>query len=300
MPESKVIYPYLVLGSRKYGDIALNGVFTTDFGMEAVAGTVGLGLPPVSVQWREAAGDGAMFRGRRVLSRDIDVPIFVKSSDREDLKAQLHHLALVLSDEVEMRFHENENQHWYTKAHRTGGGDYVYGSDTQGEDDLMTVITFRAGDPYWTSSQTLSTTVKTSEAAGLLRAGNSLTNLSIASSQAFGAVILDNPGSADAYPVWQVQGPCTKFEAELLDFEGNAVESFTWNGTLAAGESLTIDTYSGLVTDHSGANRYGDFGPSPRLWRIPSGSSVANVVLTGATVNSSVTATWRPRNWLVV
>jgi phage-related protein len=295
MAQGETIYPYMVLGSRKYGDIALNGVFTTDYGMEAVAGTTGLGLPPVATQWREGAGDGSTFRGRRVLSRDLDIPLFIKSKDREDLKARLSHLALVLSDEVEIRFVESEILHWYAVAHRMGGGEYVYGADTQGEDDLMTVLTFRAGDPYWTSSQTSSITVKPPpETDGGLLTGGSLVNLDLMGSQTFGEVILTNTGDADAYPVWTIQGPCDSFEAK----RGN--QRLRWNGSLGVGESLTIDTRTGQAIDDAGANRYSEMGNAPRMWKIPPGESTATIMLTGTGPTSLVTCTWRPRKWLVV
>lgn len=299
---SEVIYPYVVLGSRKYGDIALNGVFTTDFGMEAVAGMSGLGLPPVSVQWREAAGDGSMFRGKRVLSRDLDVPIYVRSKDREDLKAQMSHLALVLSDEVELRFVESETLSWYCKAHRMGGGEYVYGSDTQGEDDLMTVVTFRSGDPFWTRSQTSTVVVGGNSDVTAMIGDTSLVGLSVASSQTFGRVTLSNPGDADAYPVWTVMGPGTNFKASIGDPEATdgSYTIFNWAGTLAADEVLTIDTYTGLVTDQDGINRYADFDAAPRFWKIPPGNSEAMVTLEGANSSSRVECTWRPRKWLVV
>ena len=55
----------------------LDYVFKYGRGIQALSGATGFGLPPVSIRWLEGAGDGALYRGRRVLPRDIDLPLLV-------------------------------------------------------------------------------------------------------------------------------------------------------------------------------------------------------------------------------
>ncbi|WP_405057045.1 phage tail family protein [Kribbella sp. NBC_01505] len=245
-------------------------------GVQALAGVTGLGLPDVATQWLEGAGDGAAYRGRRVLPRDIDLPIYVDGSDREGLKAILARLAAVLAGECEFRIVDDDGTYWYTKVHRVGGGRYVYGEDTTGERDLITVLTLRAGDPFWTSSRMSTAVIKASGAGrGLLN--GSLTALKFKSSQAFGDVIFENRGDAPAYPLWEITGPGANFKAV-----SPLGEILQWNGTLLAGQKLFIDTLTGRVWDSTGANRFTNLGTAPRMWTVPPGISTANVTITTA------------------
>lgn len=285
----------LVIESPR-GNFDLNGIAQNGEGVQAVAGLTGLGLPSRSVQWLEGAGDGALFRGKRVLSRDIDIPLHFLAKDRQSLKALLSRFALVLADEVTIRLvDDDEVGSWYVKAHLVGGGDYSYGDDTRGENDFKTVVTFRSGDPYWTSSELQRATVANAGAGrGLLN--GPLSKMKVAASQAIGTLALNNEGDATAFPVWQITGPGQQLDVTNL----STGEKFTWTGTLSAGQSLTIDTQTGLVTDNLGANRYDLMGPAPRLWSVPPGSTQASVQMTATTSASRIEATWRPRKWLVI
>lgn len=139
--------------------LRLDGVEHEGRGVQVRSGATGLGLPKKHVQWLEGAGDGAVARGVRVRPRDIDLPIDIVGSDREDLKYWLSRLARVLGHEsdnyspvmgrVWLHFYDVDSTKWSTAVEHVGGGDYVYGRDTVGLTDLRTVITLRAGDPFF-------------------------------------------------------------------------------------------------------------------------------------------------------
>lgn len=274
--------------------IDLDGIASTGKGFQATRGTGGLGLPPVSVQWLEGAGDGARFRGRRVQPRDIDLPIHILAEDRAELQAQVSRLAKMLAGECTLRLVEADGTSWYTQVHRTGGGDYVYGESTVGERELDVILTLRAGDPFFTYSEPRQQVIEnTGSGRGLLR--GPLSKLKVSSSQAIGSIVLENPGDADAYPVWTVKGPGKNFEA--ISPTG---ESFIWTGTLTSSQTLTIDTQRGTVTNQAGVNRYSLMGPAPRLWSIPPGLSTAVASLEDTTSATRITCSWRPRKWMVI
>lgn len=261
-------------------------------GVQVHAGVTGLGLPPVSTQWSEGAGDGATFRGRRALPRDIDLPLTILSDNRESLKATASRLALALSKECTLRLKEEDGTSWFTKVHRVGGGEYTYGVDTDGETELSMVVTMRSGDPYWTAEQALQARIGESVAEGFLP---QLVHMNVSSSQAIGSVTLENSGDADAYPTWVVYGPGDNFRAV-----SPAGDVLHWTGTLNAGQVLTIDTKNGSVRDHDGVNRYSELAASPRLWRVPPGLSVAEASFQNTTGDSRIEVTWRPRRWMVI
>lgn len=271
----------------------LDDVLTKGTGVQAVAGVTGLGLPDVAVQWLQGAGDGAVFRGRRVLPRDIDLPLHVEATNRDHLKGLLSRLALILAGECVLRLVDDDGADWSVNVHRTGGGNYVYGQDTIGETDFATVITLRAGDPFFTYSRTSRKTIENSGAGrGLLKG---LAAMRVSSSQAIGTILLENIGDAPAYPIWDVIGPGRDFKTISVTGDG-----FHWRGSLAAGEGLRVDTQRGTVTDQSGVNRYAQLGPAPRLWSIPPGTTQATASLEDVDDRSSITCVWRPRKWLVI
>lgn len=278
------------------GTIDLDGIAKHGKGVQVQAGVTGLGLPSRDVQYYDGAGDGATFRSYRVLPRDVDLPLYFLEDDREGLKASLGHFSRVVSGTCELRLVDAaEVGYWSTKVQLVGGGDYAYGIDTIGSTDLQTVVTFRAGDPFWTRSyETIKTITNALQGTGLLN--GSLVNLNMSSGQAIGTMTLDNDGDATAFPVWKVYGPGTNFSAK--DPVGGRV--LKWLGTLAQGETLTIDTKAGTVTDQAGANRYADLDVAPAFWQIPPGSSAAEVQLEGTSTTSRIECLFRPRKAVVI
>lgn len=273
----------------------LDAVLKAGRGVQVRSGVTGLGLPPKQVQWLEGAGDGALARGRRVLRRDIDLPLLVQGVDREDLKAWLSRLAMVLAGTATLRLVEDDGSSWYTRVEHVGGGDYTYGIDSVGERDFFTVITLSSGDPYWTNADPRSITINTATTgAGFL--GSGLVGLSVANSQAIGSINLENSGDARAYPVWTVYGPGQNFQA--ISPSGEIIR---WTGTLGAGEKLIIDTRNGTVVDGTGANRYGSLAPAPRFWSVPPGLTTSTASLDNITPGTSkIVCEWRPRKWMVI
>lgn len=272
----------------------LDAVFRNGKGVQARSGATGLGLPPKQVQWLAGAGDGAKARGRRVLPRDMDLPLFVTGDNRDELKSWLSRLAMVLAGTATLRFVEDDGSSWFTTVEHVGGGNYVYGVDTVGERDFFTVITLRSGDPYWTYSVPRTERIKnTPTGPGLLGVG--LVSLNLASSQAMGNIDLENIGDAEAYPVWTIIGPGQNFKAT-----SPTGEKLEWLGSLAPGEKLVIDTRAGTVRDNTGVNRYAALAPAPRFWKVPPGTSTCNVFLENVSAGSEIQCTWRPRKWMVV
>jgi hypothetical protein len=271
----------------------LDDILHRGTGVQVLTGVAGLGLPDVSVQWLEGAGDGATYRGRRVLPRDIDLPLYLQATDREALKMLLSRLSMLLAEECTLRLIEADGTDWSTKVHRVGGGSYVYGQDTIGETDFQTVITLRAGDPFFTYSRPSSQRISNSGAGRGLLTG--LAQLRVASSQAIGTILLENLGDASAYPTWDVVGPGRDFRAVSV-----TGERFHWTGSLTADQTLRIDTQRGTVTDGHGASRYADLAAAPRLWTIPPGTTQAVASLEDVDGRSSITCSWRPRKWMVI
>jgi hypothetical protein len=272
--------------------IDLNEIDELGVGFQAKSGVTGLGLPPVSVQWLEGAGDGAVFRGTRVQTRDIDLPLDILALDRADLQDKLSRLALMLAGGCSLVLDDN-GVRWSTEVHRVGGGEYTYGEDTVGANEFQTILTLRAGDPYFTSSQQQVRTVSGAVAGTPFL--SSLVSMQVAPSQAIGSIDLSNSGDVAAYPVWEVRGPGDHFVAT-----SPSGETLKWNGTLTAGQKLIVDARKGTVQDGTGANRYDLLDTAPRFWTVQPGESTATASLLNTTSASQITCSWYPRKWMVI
>ena len=283
--------PKLLLASDS-DTLDLNEIDDKGLGYQAKSGVTGFGLPPVSVQWLEGAGDGAVFRRRRVLTRDIDIPLEILARDRAHLQELTSRLALALAGRCTLTLLDDDGTRWTTDVYRTGGGEYSYGADTIGTREFQTVITFRSPDPYWTSSEAQNRYIGGTTGASFL---SSLAEIPVSSSQAIGEIQLNNSGDADAYPIWDITGPGSNFLAISPDGERLA-----WTGTLAVGDRLTIDTRKGTVVDQNGNNRYDELDEAPRFWTVKPGLSTATAQLEDINTSSKIACSWRPRKWMVI
>jgi hypothetical protein len=226
----------------EYGTISLDSVFNLGKGVEALSGATGFGLPPVDAQYTSGAGDGSQFRYLRYRERDIDIPFYLKGDNRDELK-QIHRdvvRALTSRQTCTLRF-VDDTESWVLDVKRVGGGDYIYGKDTTGDEDLTTIITVRAGDPFWRKEQHV--------AVDLAGEG--------------GTFVFDNTGDAPAIPIVTLTGPGSDFVAI-----SDTGETLVWNGVLQEEETMVIDFGAKTAIDDTGDNRYGDFAASPQFWQM--------------------------------
>lgn len=226
----------------EYGTISLDEVFNLGKGVEALSGVTGFGLPPVDAQYQSGAGDGAQFRYLRYKERDIDIPFYLAGDDREELKEIHRDLMRALTSRYPctLRFVDGAES-WVLDVKRVGGGDYIYGKDTTGDTDLKTIITVRAGDPFWRKEQHV--------AVDLPGEG--------------GTFAYDNTGDAPSPPVVTLTGPACDFVAT-----SDTGETLEWDGVLQDAEELVIDFAAKTAIDSEGKNRYGEFAPAPQFWSM--------------------------------
>ena len=238
-------------------------------GVQAVAGLTGFGLPPVDVQWFEGAGDGAQARNVRALARDMDIPIhvFVNDPDDASARAQLRtivaKIARVVTQTMTLKVYDDDTNpaaYKWCEVTRVGGGTYVYGADTDGVREYNTILTIRAGNPYMLYSTTQTTTTN-------------------GAPQVTASPTIVNGGTATAYPVWKVYGPCDHFATTSPD--GDLLD---WYGRLNRGDVLTIDTESATGVDQTGANRYEGFEVGPQMWKLKPGNNPVSFFTENGTV----------------
>lgn len=263
----------------------------------------GTGLPPVQNQWFEGAGNGASWRTARVLPRRLDLPFKITGANRQVVWSRFEALARVFAPEagpVRMRI-TLDGEEWFTEFRREGGGDPSWAdSDTDGETVLMTVISVKSGDPFFTRADATSQQIALGGLGrGLIKA-TSLSKLQVSTTNSFGQVDLFNPGSVGATARWVLAGPYDAFE--LISPSGQILR---WDAGLdqhpapGVGESITVDFEFGTAVDNEGRNRFAGFDGVPVFWRIPPGTNRASVELLNGTGDSSVTIFFNPKRWVV-
>src|SRR5690606_34668039 len=133
------------------------------------------------------------FRHTRTESRDLDLPLWLHANDRAGLKTLVDEFSLALSGPITLRWEDGPDV-WTLDCRHVGGGSITYGEGTTGEKDLHTIVTLRAGDPFWKRT--------TPQSIGSLTPGY---------------VTFNNAGTAPAKPTWYLEGPLTSFRAIAPD-----------------------------------------------------------------------------------
>lgn len=255
----------------------------------------GFGMPPVANQWFEGAGDGASFRGARVLPRVLDLELKLYARSRAEIEAMISKIARLFDPRrgpVRL-VAEIDGADWFVDVRREGGGDWEQGVDTDGQTFLKTIVTVKAGDPYWTRVDQESRQIVLGGLGRGLIKSTSLSKLQVSSTAAFGEVTFENTGDVDAFAIWKLEAPFSGFtltspDGEVLEYENAKATGF-----------IEVNMELGTIVDELGVDKYDGLAPTPRFWAIPEGSSTATVALPDATSVTRVTVIWAPRKWVL-
>ena len=249
---------------------------------------VGFGIPPAEVRIENSAGDGGVFRHSKRGVRNVDLAVTILGSTQADVQTKLRRLSRLLQDTsgptvIKATYDTGESV--TLEAHYVGGAESRWGSDG-GKIWNRWGLSFQCPNPYWQSDTLEEFTVTTGNTGrGLLP---QLSKLKVTSSQVYGVITVDNSGDVPAYPVWFVRGPISDVVIS------NGDQSFSFVESVADGETITVNTATGKVTDDLGTNRYSILGPAPKLFRIEPGVSSISVNGVAATAAAEVRLDYSP------
>lgn len=256
-------------------------------------GTIGFGIPPTEVRIEPSASDGGVFRFSRRDVRELDMPIVIFGHDRDNVEFNLRRLSAILRETpFKIRATYDTGEQWDLEGIYIGGGETQYGSDA-GKQYCRWVVQVQCPQPFWVSNSSVSYTVGSGDAGRSLIPW--LAEMRVSSSQAIGAINVENPGDVDSYPVWNLTGPFD--QATITNTDGSQV--FVYDEIVAAGQTITVDTRTGTVQNSSGTNMYSNLGPSPKLFPIPAGTSQATVAATNTTSATAISLSFQPRKEIV-
>jgi len=257
-------------------------------------GVLGFGIPPTKVRIAESASAGGVWRNTKRGVRDLDLPIVVMGTDRQDLETKLRRLSNLLQDfngPTKIRANYSDGTAFELAAHYVGGGDVEYGDESNGI-RAKWVVSLQAPNPYWESVTPLNYTLQMSAGRGLLRS-TSLSKLHLSGQYGFGDVTLINPGDVVAYPNWLITGPCSS-----VSISANGV-GFTYNEPIAEGDSILIDTFAGTVKDQDGVNKYGSLASAPKFFTIKPGAQTVTIAAPGAIEQTVIAGNFKPRREVI-
>lgn len=258
-------------------------------------GVLGFGIPPTQVRISESASAGGVWRNTKRGVRDIDLPIVVTGTDRQDLETKLRRLSNLLQDfngPTKIRASYSDGTAFELNAHYVGGGDVEYGEESNLK-MAKWVISMQAPNPYWESVNPVNYTLQMIGGRGLLKGSTSLSQLKLSGQYGFGDVTLVNPGDVVAYPTWTITGP-----ADSVSISQNGV-GFTYAGAIAAGEQVVIDTFTGTVVDQDGVNRYGNLAAAPKLFPINPGTQTVSIAAPGSIDTTVIAGNFKPRREVI-
>lgn len=249
---------------------------------------LGFGIPPAQVRIEASAGDGGVYRHSKKGVRDIDMAVTIIGTDRADVQTKLRRLSRLLQDTsgpTLVKANYSTGESLSLEAHYVGGAESQWGSNA-GQVWNRWLLSFQCPTPYWESGATEEFTVTTGNTGrGLLP---QLTKLKVTSSQVFGVITVDNEGDVPAYPTWYLRGPLSDITIT------NGTQSFSLEESIDDGETITINTETGEVTDDLGNNRYSILAPAPKLFRIPPGESSVSINAVAATAEAEARLEYSP------
>jgi hypothetical protein len=248
----------------------------------------GFGIPPAEVRIEPSAGDGGVFRHSKRGVRDIDIRITTLGTNSNDVQTKLRRLSRILQDTsgaATLTATYVSGSPLFLKVHYVGGAESQWGSNA-GSTWNTWVISMQAPQPYWQSGVIEEFVVTTGNTGrGLLP---QLSKLRLTSSQVYGVITVDNTGDVPAYPIWYIRGPLSDVE---ISYENQA---FSFTQSVADGETITVNTATGTVTDDLGTNRYSILAAAPKLFRVETGVTSITVNGVAATAAAQVRLDYLP------
>lgn len=259
-------------------------------GVRVIATRGVLGLAPVDPQFRDGIADGSQYQRTRRLQRPMDLRLRMSTSNRDQLRTLLARLAAIVDGgKCTLTVRQPDGGGRSIDCYYATGMELETGGSAGSPLWQEVPLTLVAPDPFFYGTDPVTIVWALATGKALLGSGNFFP-VQLAANGVLGSVVVTNVGDVPANATWTIAGP-----GGPVTIEPAAGAGFTIPTPLEFGDTIVVDTTAPTVVDGTGANVYDRLGPAPKLWTIPPGATTANVSVTDATDDTSVTLTYRPR-----
>lgn len=273
----------------------------TATGLDVEYDVRGLFAPPAQIVAEAVPGQpGERFREARHGTREFALPLYIRDEQPAVLVTKLRALVRAMDPtrgEGTLRLTGEPGDTREIRCRAVAGLDL---NQTRGREAMPThqraAVVFRALDPYWYATADVSQTFT----VGVVAPFFPILPLRLSSSEVFVDATVDNVGDLETWPVWRIVGPGSVIR--LRDLSTGALTSLTSTAlgslTLGVGEEVEIDTRPGRKTvtrTSDGENLWPYVSGDSALWPLRVGSTAVRVEMSGATDQSSVWLSRRPR-----
>lgn len=276
------------------GEHSLSRVVDPSF-LAVLVGRQRFFMPPVRMT-EEIVPEQAGARLRDVQHgvREVDIPLYVAEETTVALRTTLREM-MGWFDPTRgagrLRVQSADGSQRELTARQVGEGLAVIESnELSGTHWQQLILTLRAVDPYWynRTSTDLSYATGTGPATFF-----PFFPLKLSSSTVFGTPAIVNGGDVASWPIWTIIGPGSAIVITNL----TTGESFSLSSVLLGGESIVVDTRPGMksVTKNTGANLYGNLGPTSILWSLLAGNNSLQLEMSGSNSNSRINLSYTAR-----
>ncbi|PTT14640.1 hypothetical protein DBR36_15820 [Microbacterium sp. HMWF026] len=262
-------------------------------------GASGFGMAPTVNRFREGAADGTRFRGQRKGGRVIKLPVAFQGESEIEIQDLMRKLVRILNPRVSLAtlfVTYDDGTELFTDVVFAGGGDHIFGEGTNSLTFAEWDLTLQSTSAYFTSAESVDVKIDAggNSGRGLIKTGSmGLSRLRVSSASVIGSVEVDNPGDADAFPIWLVEGPGHHFHADVYG------AGFTYDSAVEVGNPITVNTRDKSVTDVNGSV-YTGLADAPLLFAIPPGRTTINLSMQDTNGQTRVRLNFQPRYEVVI
>lgn len=236
---------------------------------------------------------GSRVRAVRHKPRDMPLALWIGAASETALRMAIRDLVAVMDPirgDGRIRVTApGGDQRELTCRYRTGLELNEKLGDTSGPGVQLAVPVFHAADPYWYS---VSDEVAEYSLGSATATWFPFPPLRLSASELFSDATITNTGDVEAWPVWTITGPGSAINLRNLTTGMLLTLSTTLTST-----SVTIDTRPGAksVVRSDGTNLFGSLSDTSALWSLARGANAIQMEITGATSDTRVRLSWKPR-----
>lgn len=239
---------------------------------------------------------GSIIRSARHQSRRLVIPVVIKGSSATDVRTQIQALNLALDPtrgNGTLKVTGPSGVQRIVKAVcEDGMGLDETVNSTNGPTWQKASLQFFCEEPYWKDSSITSSTIAYNTTTATFFP---FFPLRLSSSSVFGSTTINNDGDVQTWPRWTITGPGSAIYLKNI----TTGKTLNLNVTLAAGETVTIDTMPGVrsITKNDGSNLFKYLSSTSSLWPLAKGSNSIQLEMSSATTGSSIAYSYE-RRWL--